>query len=278
MTGAAIVRTLTLVEVERLLDWAGDEGWNPGLADAAAFHAADPDGFFGCFVDGVLAAGISAVRYGSDYGFIGLYIAHPDSRGLGMGRRVWDAGMAYLEGRTIGLDGVAEQQQNYRSMGFAPVYETARWSGRLEGAAVAGVTDVTADILPAIIRYDGSVFPQVREAFLAEWLKSPRTAKVLIEDEEIRGYGVCRKCRDGFKIGPLFAEGLSEAVSLLRGLAVETGGETIHIDVPAPQQAFADYLAEAGFQKGFTTARMYRGLPPSAQTSDVFGVTTLELG
>ena len=278
MMGSPVIRTLTLGEVECLLDWARAESWNPGLADAAAFHAADPDGFFGCFVDGVFASGISAVRYGNDFGFIGLYIAHPDFRGQGMGRRVWDAGMAHLEGRTIGLDGVAEQQQNYRSMGFEPFYESIRWSGRLKGTAVAGVTDVNVGNLPAIIHYDGSVFPQVREAFLHAWLKPPRSTKVLIEDEEIRGYGVCRKCRDGFKIGPLFAEGLSEAVSLLRGLAVGTGGETIHIDVPVPQQAFADYLAEAGFQKGFTTARMYRGLPPSAQTSDVFGVTTLELG
>jgi GNAT superfamily N-acetyltransferase len=278
MTGLEVIRTLTLAEVERLLDWARAEGWNPGLADAAAFHATDPDGFFGCFVDGVLAAGISAVRYGSDFGFIGLYIAHPDFRGRGIGRRVWEAGMANLEGRTTGLDGVAEQQQNYRSMGFEPFYETVRWSGRLDGAVVAGVTDVTADILPAIIRYDGEVFPQIREEFLSEWLKPPRLAKVLMKDGKIRGYGVSRKCHDGFKIGPLFAMGTTEAVTLLQSLVAETKGETVHIDVPAQQQGFSDYLAEAGFQKGFTTARMYRGLPPSAQTSDVFGVTTLELG
>jgi ribosomal protein S18 acetylase RimI-like enzyme len=278
MTGPQVIRTLTLAEVERLLDWAGDEGWNPGLADAAAFHAADPEGFIGFFVDGVLAAGIAAVRYGSDFGFIGLYIAHPDYRGRGIGRRVWDAGMAHLEGRTIGLDGVAEQQQNYRSMGFEPLYETVRWSGRLEGAAVAEVSDVNADILPAIIRYDGEVFPQIREAFLTEWLKPPGLAKVLIENGRVRGYGVCRKCHDGFKIGPLFAEGLTEAFTLLQSLVAETGDETVHIDVPSPQQEFSDYLAEAGFEKGFTTARMYRGLPPSARTADIFGVTTLELG
>ncbi|WP_325265413.1 GNAT family N-acetyltransferase [uncultured Rhizobium sp.] len=278
MMGSPVIRTLTLGEVECLLDWARAESWNPGLADAAAFHAADPDGFFGCFVDGVFASGISAVRYGNDFGFIGLYIAHPDFRGQGMGRRVWDAGMAHLEGRTIGLDGVAEQQQNYRSMGFEPVYETVRWSGRLEGAATSAVSNVSANILPAIIRYDGEVFPQVREAFLHKWLKPPRTAKVLIKGGEIRGYGVCRKCIDGFKIGPLFAMGKTEAVTLLQRLVAETGGETVHIDVPAPQQEFSDYLAEAGFQKGFTTARMYRGLPPSARTADIFGVTTLELG
>lgn len=96
MSGLPVIRSLSLGEVEELLGWAKAEGWNPGLGDAAAFHAADPDGFIGCVVDGRLAAGISAVRYGDDFGFIGLYIAHPDFRRQGFGRKVWDAGMAHL--------------------------------------------------------------------------------------------------------------------------------------------------------------------------------------
>ncbi len=83
-----VIRTLDLPEIETLVGWAKAEGWNPGLADAAPFQAADPEGFIGCFVDGVMAAGISAVRYGPAFGFIGLYIAHPDFRGRGYGRRV----------------------------------------------------------------------------------------------------------------------------------------------------------------------------------------------
>ena len=49
---APVIRTLTLLEVEALVSWAGEEGWNPGLADGAAFYAADPGGFLGVFVDG----------------------------------------------------------------------------------------------------------------------------------------------------------------------------------------------------------------------------------
>lgn len=116
------IRTLARDEVETLVDWAAAEGWNPGLGDAALFQAADPQGFIGAFVDGELSAGISAVAYGDDFGFIGLYICRPDRRGQGHGKAVWDAGMARLGKRTIGLDGVVEQQANYRSMGFAPAY------------------------------------------------------------------------------------------------------------------------------------------------------------
>src|SRR5687767_13477747 len=107
------IRPLTLPEVETLVDWAAGEGWNPGRNDAAAFHAADPDGFLGGFVGGEMVSGISAVAYGADFGFIGLYICRPDMRGKGYGRAVWDAGMARLEGRTVGLDGVPAQQANY---------------------------------------------------------------------------------------------------------------------------------------------------------------------
>ena len=102
------IRRLDLAEIGTLLDWAAAEGWNPGLNDAVPFQAADPDGFFGAFVDGTMVAGIAAVAYDETFGFIGLYICHPDWRGQGHGKAVWDAGMAYLGTRTIGLDGVPE--------------------------------------------------------------------------------------------------------------------------------------------------------------------------
>jgi len=38
-------RTMKRGEVDLAVDWAASEGWNPGLDDAACFHAADPGGF-----------------------------------------------------------------------------------------------------------------------------------------------------------------------------------------------------------------------------------------
>jgi hypothetical protein len=278
MTPDRVIRPLTLSETELLLGWAHAEGWNPGLADASAFHAADPDGLLGCFVDNEMAAGISAIRYGSNFGFIGLYICRPEARGKGHGRVVWDAGMTYLHGRTIGLDGVPEQQANYASMGFEPVYETVRWSGDLSGSTIGDVTDATPEIVPAIVAYDRSFFPSERSAFLAEWLKRPRIGKVVLREGWITGYAVCRECHDGWKIGPLFADGLTEAELLLSACAAEAGGKRLHIDVPKPQAAFAKRLEALGFSRGFTTARMYRGAKPTVLADGIFGITTLELG
>src|SRR3954468_917648 len=42
----------SLDEVRLILDWAAAEGWNPGLHDAEAFLAADPEGFLLGRLDG----------------------------------------------------------------------------------------------------------------------------------------------------------------------------------------------------------------------------------
>ncbi len=273
-----VIRPLDLTEIAILIGWAKAEGWNPGLADAVPFQAADPQGFIGCFVDGVMTAGISAIRYGSAFGFIGLYIAHPDFRGKGYGRRVWDAGMAHLEGRTIGLDGVPEQQTNYRLMGFLPDYETFRWSGTLKGRLDPEIIALDEAHLPTLMEFDSRHFASSRPEFLREWLALPRHTQVLVRNGAIVGYAVSRRCHQGHKIGPLFASDAGAAKALLDACAAKTEGETIHIDVPAGQTDFTGLLSQNGFERGFRTTRMYRGMPPSFGREGVFGVTTLELG
>ncbi|RUU00149.1 GNAT family N-acetyltransferase [Mesorhizobium sp. USDA-HM6] len=273
------IRTLTASEVEMLVDWAAGEGWNPGIGDAAAFRAADPEGFIGAFVEGEMVAGISAVAYGAGLGFIGLYICRPDRRGEGHGKAVWDAGMARLGNRIIGLDGVAEQQANYRRKGFVAAYETVRYSGRAVGLAGGGdILPVTAGSTAGILAYDRQCFPAPREAFLREWLQPPRIGLMSAGPAGIAGYGVARRCREGFKVGPLFADDMDMALALVTELAGMTAGDALHIDVPATQIGFTAMLQAAGMVPGFTTTRMYKGGKPGNAPSKVFGITTLELG
>ena len=271
------VRTLSPAEVETLVGWAAGEGWNPGLHDATAFYAADPHGFLGAFVEERMVAGISAVNYGG-FGFIGLYICLPEMRGRGYGKAVWDAGMAKLGQVTAGLDGVPAQQANYRSMGFVPAYRTHRFSGRLPAAGAQGdIRQAAPDMFPALEAFDRRFFPATRPAFLKQWVASPHIGLVSTDGSGIRGYGVARKCREGFKIGPLFAAGQATAERLLAALCARCPG-TVHIDVPEGQAGFAELLLSAGFSRGFETARMYRGPAPDLDMSGVFGVSTLELG
>lgn len=275
----AEIHVLDRAGVERLVGWAKQEGWNPGLADADAFRKADPDGFLGCFLGDELVAGISAVAYGPDFGFIGLYICHPDHRGKGYGKAVWDAGMARLGARTIGLDGVPAQQENYARMGFVAAYDTLRWSGRPTDPQRSGnIVAVTPALMPQILAYDRPFFPAERGAFLRAWLEEPRHARAVVRNDRVHGYAVVRECHEGFKIGPLFADSLEDAKALVAACAAPAIGGTLHIDVPVGQEAFAEHLWALGFSEGFATKRMYRGPAPKLAMDGIFGITTLELG
>jgi GNAT superfamily N-acetyltransferase len=268
-----IIRTLALPEIATLLDWAAAEGWNPGLNDAMAFQAADPSGFFGAFVDGVMVAGISAVAYDAAFGFIGLYICHPDWRGQGHGKAVWDAGMAYLGERTIGLDGVPEQQANYAAMGFVPAYETIRMGGTLTSDQASGHQVPPVAGLEEIRDLDRECFPVRRDGFLKTWLVPPNRSMVHRGDGIVDGYAVLRPCRSGAKVGPLFAHDMGAALDLLADVS-----GPVQIDVPAIQTDWLEALAARGLEPGFRTKRMYRGALPPISLDRVFGVSSLELG
>jgi GNAT superfamily N-acetyltransferase len=266
------IRRLTLGEIRTLLDWAAAEGWNPGLDDALPFQAADPQGFLGAFVDQQMVAGISAVAYDGHFGFIGLYICHPDWRGQGHGKAVWDAAIAYLGDRTVGLDGVPKQQANYAKMGFVAAYETIRMSGTLPGGRPGGQA-LTQDDLEDIRSLDRQCFPSSRDAFLQLWLAPPRNVVVRSQGGVITGYAVTRTCGDGSKIGPLFALTMDAAMDML---ATRSG--IVHIDVPAAQTEWLAELSRAGFVEGFATRRMYRGTAPALRMDAIYGISSLELG
>lgn len=273
------VRQMSSADVKTLLDWAGAEGWNPGKADARIFRAADPEGFIGAYADGEFAAGIAATAYGENYGFIGLYISRADLRGKGYGKSVWNAGMARLSGRTVGLDGVDAQVENYRSKGFQSAYRTLRYVGAIEAFDRApGIELTRCSEVPfsRIASYDLEVFGAQREVFLREWLSPPHVAIAALGRDGVVGYGAVRECSDGYKVGPLFAPRPAIAWEIFQALCEAVGGY-VSIDVPQHQPAFIDLLHANGFQCVFHTTRMYAGPPPKVN-HEVFGITTLELG
>ena len=57
------IRALSPEELRIVIDWAADEGWNPGVHDAQLFFSADPQGFLGAFIDDQLVGSISAVSF-----------------------------------------------------------------------------------------------------------------------------------------------------------------------------------------------------------------------
>ena len=263
------------------IDLAAREGWNPGLHDAECFFAADADGFLIGELNGEPIGCISAVSYAGRHGFVGLYIVRPEFRGQGFGLRLWQAGLARLQGHSIGLDGVVAQQSNYARSGFRLAHRNVRYRGTAEAAAIHPSIRPATDVAFAeIADFDRQVFPERRDAFLRVWLTQPMAAAYVAEDGgRLTGYAVVRRCREGWKIGPLAADGPAIARRLYDAAAAHApSGEAIFIDVPESNPDARSFLAALGFNPVFETARMYTGPDPAIDLAKLFGVTTFELG
>lgn len=269
-------------DVQRMAQWADAEGWNPGKTDAHAFFAADPGAFLIGRLDGEPQACISVVKYGTGFGFLGFYIARPAIRGKGYGIQLWRAGMARLEGRNVGLDGVVAQQANYRKAGFRLAWNNVRHEGAPPAMpAPAGVTfaDARSIAFDRLAAYDRKFFPEARDAFLASWVSLPeRAAMVALRDGELAGFAVMRASAAASRVGPLFSASPEIAGSLVAALASKTGTAAVAIDVPDRNKAAVRLAEEMGLKPSFETARMYTGAVPDVDYAGLFGVTSLEMG
>ncbi|WP_443046348.1 GNAT family N-acetyltransferase [Streptomyces sp. NBC_00335] len=286
MTGFEI-NGASAADMALLRDWADEEGWNPGDSDRFAFSVADPGGFLVGRLHGEPVACISAVRYGDGFGFIGFYIARPDVRGQGYGIRLWRAGMERLHGRLVGLDGVVEQQDNYRKSGFRSAWNNVRHegaplaTGQPPRETATGVRIVDAATVPfgQLAAYDRRFFPEPRDAFLAAWVGLPgRTALAAVRDGRVEGLGVVRPGSGASRIGPLYAADPEVAAALLLRLAERTPDGTVAVDVPDAHPRAAALLGGLGLTPTFETARMYTGQEPDLDLTGMYGVTSLELG
>ncbi len=276
------IREMTQPELGLALDWAAAEGWNPGVHDAQCFYAADPRGFLVGLLGEQPVAVISVVKYGSGFGFLGLYIVKPEFRGQGLGLRLWNAGMQRLVGRCVGLDGVVAQQANYQRSGFQLAYRNVRYQGQAGGvsapdAAVVLLASVPFNVLCA---YDEAVFCAPRVGFLRAWVEQGDACALgVMRDGTLVGYGVVRRCRVGSKIGPLFADDADVAERLFRSLSAHaTPNAPLFIDVPEPNAAALEMVRRHGMVAAFETARMYAGTCPPQPIERVFGLTSFELG
>ncbi|WP_349433747.1 GNAT family N-acetyltransferase [Pararhizobium sp. A13] len=277
-----IIRKASRADLDILIDWAAREGWNPGLDDAAAFWAADPEGFWIAEEDGVVAAALSLVRYDAAYAFLGFYMAHPDYRGQGIGFALWQRAISEAGNRTIGLDGVVAQQDNYRKSGFVYAHANFRYGGEVQCVEPPGteLVSVSPVHVPMLVDYDARFCPARRDAFLREWLKplSTRESFALIRNAEVLGYGTIRACREGHKIGPLFADAETGADLIFRKLVTSVGGGQIYLDIPEPNAAARALCDRYNLKPVFETARMYRGPVPDLPLGQIYGITTFELG
>jgi GNAT superfamily N-acetyltransferase len=285
------IRHMTRAEVDELVAWAAGEGWNPGLHDAELFWATDPEAFIAADFGGEKLIGGGAITsYNGEFGFMGFFLVRPEFRGRGFGNALWHARRERLlarlrPGASIGLDGVFEMQGYYAKGGFIFSHRNMRFRAEI-GDGPAGSGDDVKNIVPLtavpfeqVLAYDRICFPAMRPNFLKGWIaQADGLALGYLRDGELKGYGVVRRCGEGCKVGPLFADDALVAEALYTRLAGFAAGGSLFLDAPENNPAAMALVAKQKMVEVFGTARMYLGPAPDIAHERIFGVTTFELG
>jgi hypothetical protein len=280
-----IYRNATRDELDLAIEWAGAEGWNPGRHDGDIFWETDPKGFVCVEREGEVIGTGSIVSYGG-FGFMGFFIVKAGMRGQGIGAPFWHWRKRQLLGRietggSIGMDGVFDMEPFYARGDFVFLHRNIR----MEGVGGTGNPDVSLELLTdlpweAVANYDRACFGFSRDGFLDRWVE-PRSGVGLgyFRDGRLLGFGVIRRCVNGFKIGPLFADDGEIAESLFMGLSNHAAGEPVFLDTPECNPEALALANRHGMKEVFGCARMVLGPVPNLPwKTRIFGVTTFELG
>ena len=290
MTTELVIRNMVRSEVDGLVDWAAHEGWNPGLHDAELFWRTDPDAFVAADLGGELVGAGAITAYGGGFGFMGFFIVRPEFRGRGLGNTLWHARRERLLGRldlgaSIGMDGVFAMQDYYARGGFVFSHRDIRFRAEIpngppsSGDGVGKVVPLVEVPLDELLAYDRTCFPAPRPVFLQGWISQPDALALgYLRGGQLSGYGVVRRCGEGCKVGPLFADDTPAAMTLYAQLSRFAAGGPLFLDVPENNPAALDLVRQHPMTEVFGCARMYLGPFPDLAHERVFGVTTFELG
>lgn len=275
------ITQMTKTEFQTAVNWANTEGWIPGVHDIDNFYETDPTGFYAAKYGGEIVGTFSVVKYSTDYAFAGFFIVRPDWRGKGVGLAIQHYIDTHFADYNVGIDGVLAMQEKYSRAGYKWVYGNERYAG----VAKAGELDshcrkISGGDFEGIVEFDTKCFPTERRNFLKLWLTQKDATALLAKDDtgKLSGYGVVRKCFQGNRVGPLFAETPQAAKQLFDSLAASVAGQAIFIDVPTVNASAMQLVLSMGMKPVFTTARMYTKQAPNLPLDKIYGVTSLELG
>ena len=273
------VRNMELAEIEIANYLAYKEGWNPGLNDGIAFYNTDTNGYFIAEINNRVVGCISAVKYSEDFGFIGFFIVENEYRNSPAGTKLALTALNYLKNCNIGIDGVINRVANYTNIGFKLAYKNIRFEGIGNNYPISEkVFNSNIVNFDEILEYDSKCFPTKRTKFLPLWLNMLNAHSYVYYDNGVKGFGVIRPCKKGYKIGPLFADNLEIADQIYQALASNATDDIVYLDIPEANIKSSELVKKYEMKQVFETARMYNKYQPRMDINRIFGVTSFELG
>ncbi|WP_339760913.1 GNAT family N-acetyltransferase [uncultured Hoeflea sp.] len=203
--------------------------------------------------------------YGERYATAGMIIVTAKAQGGGQGSRLFNALLEATKGRNLLLNSTEEGLALYRRRGFEPWGMVHQHQAVLAAPPETEPSDdirpATAEDLAAIQVLDERAIGMPRQQLVAALFDTGK-GKVLVRDDEIAGYAICRRFGRGYVVGPVAAGSVEDAKRLICAHLVKLGGQFVRLDVYA-DDGLSDWLAELGLPMTGQAVAMARGTRPA---------------
>ena len=258
-----VIRAMTVADIpggNRLREMAG---WNQTELDWRRFLRLEPAG---CLVacNGEQVCGtVTTLDYEHRFGWVGMVLVDPELRRRGIGTRLLEAGIAYLDAAgvdTVKLDATPMGRLVYVQRGFFEEYEIERWEGTSDSDASTKLATMTREDLARVCAFDSHIFGADRSRLLTcLWGENPRYSAVVYSGAEVAGYVLGRAGARAHYLGPWVASQSEVAERLLSEFLSRVQGERVFVDLCMENPEARGMVKERGFEFQRPLTRMYRG-------------------
>ena len=259
------IRIMTAHDVPLGMHLKEQAGWNQTEADWRRFLDLQPDGCFVAELDGRPVATATTCVLDS-VGWIGMVLVEQQARGQGIGTRLMEHCLGYLDGRgvpTARLDATPLGLPIYEKLGFVVEYELVRMEGMASaGGAHAAVGPVAPDELDAVFELDLQVHRSNRSRLLGRLHRErPEAMHVFRTAGKITGYATFRGGANATQIGPAVAPDPEVGRALGNAVLACCTGRPIFVDVPTDNEPAIRWAESSGLAVQRPLTRMRRGKP-----------------
>ena len=262
MTSRFTLRKLSAEDIPGGLRLSRASGWNQSEDDWRVFVDFPGGGGFLAERAGCVIGTVTFLRYDS-FAWIAMMLVDPQERRAGIGTRLMDQALCALkDAKCVGLDATPAGELLYRRFGFWNDSHLVRTKAMIESfrfeMPVQRARRMNSADLSEVLRRDRDVFGADRGQLLA-WLfaRAPQCAWIM-DGAGVRGYAFGRPGNRYCQLGPIVAEDVGTARTLVTHCCSQLEGKQIAIDATRVDQHWLAWLTSVGFVEERMFARMFR--------------------
>jgi predicted N-acetyltransferase YhbS len=212
---------------------------------------------------------VMAWRYGEDFATVGMVIVASDVQGQGLGRKLMEAMLDRLAGRTVVLNATAAGLPLYEKLGFVETGVIHQHQAIAPGVAVAeGIPGGRVRTMGQSDNGLGDLYSRASgmdRTALFERLAANAHTVVLTRDHQTVGFAQVRRFGGGWLVGPVVAPDPGGAKALILNGLHTHAGTFCRLDVTG-DSGLSEWLEEIGLPRVDSVKTMVRGRSPNPES------------